>query len=117
MPVIDANTPLLPFPQYFSVDGVHPNAAGLDTIARVIYRALRAATATLPENPSFHDASPRRHDAPIGIGFPCPGLVLPSTRTFDLTGRRVFREGDRQQAGKAVNKIYIQEEADRVLWQ
>lgn len=41
--VIDANTPLKPFPQYFS-DGVHPNIAGEDTIAHVIYRALTAPT-------------------------------------------------------------------------
>ena len=37
--VIDANTPLKAFPQYFS-DGVHPNAAGEDTIAHIVYRAL-----------------------------------------------------------------------------
>jgi acyl-CoA thioesterase I len=49
--VIDANTPLKNFPQYFSVDGVHPNAAGEDTIARVIFRAL--TTAVNPrENPA-----------------------------------------------------------------
>jgi lysophospholipase L1-like esterase len=43
LPVIDANTPLKTFSKYFS-DGVHPNAAGSDTIAYVIYRALMSAT-------------------------------------------------------------------------
>jgi lysophospholipase L1-like esterase len=39
LPLIDANTPLKAFPQYFP-DGVHPNVAGEDTIAHIIYRAL-----------------------------------------------------------------------------
>ena len=39
LPVIDANTPLLGFGQYFP-DGVHPNGAGADTLAHVIYRVL-----------------------------------------------------------------------------
>ncbi|MBN1309491.1 MAG: hypothetical protein JXA18_16345 [Chitinispirillaceae bacterium] len=39
VPLIDAYTPLLNFRQYFS-DGVHPNQAGADSIASVIYRAL-----------------------------------------------------------------------------
>jgi acyl-CoA thioesterase-1 len=40
--VIDANTPLRGFRSYFA-DGVHPNAAGEDTIARVFYRAITGA--------------------------------------------------------------------------
>lgn len=39
--LIDAYTPLLTFSKYFSVDGVHPNAAGADTIAQVIYRSIK----------------------------------------------------------------------------
>jgi lysophospholipase L1-like esterase len=38
--VIDVNTPLLTFSKYFSVDGIHPNAAAADTIAQVIYRNI-----------------------------------------------------------------------------
>jgi len=38
-PLIDAYSALLNFKQYFS-DGVHPNAAGADSIASVIYKAL-----------------------------------------------------------------------------
>jgi acyl-CoA thioesterase I len=41
LPVIDAYSPLVKFKRYFS-DGVHPNAAGADTIAHAIYRALVA---------------------------------------------------------------------------
>jgi lysophospholipase L1-like esterase len=45
--VIDVNTPLLPFSNYFSVDGIHPNAAAADTIAQVIYRSIKP-TAVIP---------------------------------------------------------------------
>ena len=48
LPVIDCNTPLKPFQAYFS-DGVHPNAAGADTIAQVMYRSVAGAPAgTVP---------------------------------------------------------------------
>jgi lysophospholipase L1-like esterase len=46
--VIDANTPLKNFKTYFP-DGVHPNAAGQDTIAHVVYRALKSTVAKIPE--------------------------------------------------------------------
>jgi poly(3-hydroxybutyrate) depolymerase/lysophospholipase L1-like esterase len=39
LPLVDTHTPLLPFRQYFP-DGIHPNDAGHDTMARVIYRAF-----------------------------------------------------------------------------
>jgi acyl-CoA thioesterase I len=47
LPVIDANTPLKNFKSYFP-DGVHPNAAGQDTIAHVVYRALKSTAARMP---------------------------------------------------------------------
>ena len=40
--IIDANTPLKNFSSYFS-DGVHPNQAGADTIANVIYHCITGA--------------------------------------------------------------------------
>jgi lysophospholipase L1-like esterase len=46
LPVIDANTPLKMFPNYFA-DGVHPSAAGEDTIAHIIYRALTSTPVTV----------------------------------------------------------------------
>ena len=39
LPIIDCNTPLLSFKSYFP-DGVHPNAAGADSIAHIIYRSI-----------------------------------------------------------------------------
>lgn len=42
--VIDANAPLKNFPQYFKVDGVHPDATAEDTLAHIVYRALTAKT-------------------------------------------------------------------------
>lgn len=42
LPIIDANTQLKKFPQFFSEDGVHPNAIGEDTLAHIVYRALIA---------------------------------------------------------------------------
>jgi poly(3-hydroxybutyrate) depolymerase/lysophospholipase L1-like esterase len=39
LPIIDCNTPLLSFQSYFS-DGVHPNDAGADSIAHIIYRSI-----------------------------------------------------------------------------
>lgn len=39
LPVIDCNTPLLSAQSFFS-DGVHPNATGADSIARIIYRSI-----------------------------------------------------------------------------
>jgi lysophospholipase L1-like esterase len=42
LPVLDLNAPMQPFQAYFS-DGVHPNNAGLDSIAHWVYRVLRAA--------------------------------------------------------------------------
>jgi len=63
--VIDANTPLLAFPQYFSVDGVHPNAAGEDTIAHVIYRSI-LSTSAIP----LHADAPRRNAVPSEQLFP-----------------------------------------------
>jgi lysophospholipase L1-like esterase len=107
LPVIDANTPLLSFPQYFSVDGVHPNAAGLDTIAHVIYRALLAATATFPEHAAFKGVSPRHRETWAGIGFPSTIALSPSTRLFDLSGRRHCADRRLERAGLPVYKWYI----------
>jgi lysophospholipase L1-like esterase len=44
LPIIDARTPLLNFKPYFSPDYIHPNSAGSDTVAHVLYRALMKGT-------------------------------------------------------------------------
>lgn len=41
--IIDANTPLLNYREYFG-DGVHPNSAGADTIASLIYSGISSYT-------------------------------------------------------------------------
>jgi acyl-CoA thioesterase I len=107
LPVIDANTPLLSFPQFFSVDGVHPNATGLDTIAHVIYRALLAATAASPENADFKGVPLRHQEIWAGNGFPGTFALSPSTRLFDLSGRRLGVDSRSQRTGMPVYKWYI----------
>jgi len=54
--VIDANTPLKGFPQYFKTDGVHPDSSAEDTIAHVVYRALTAVNEVLikPNDPNIN---------------------------------------------------------------
>jgi acyl-CoA thioesterase I len=86
LPVIDANTPLQNFQQYFS-DGVHPGAAGADTIAQVIYRALKSAVSA--------DHAPLRHFSNTPSAIMIPGdnrrfsVFFPSAgilRILDLQG-------------------------------
>ena len=44
LPIIDANTPLKPFPNLFQ-DGVHPTAVGADTVAHAFQRVLTGPVA------------------------------------------------------------------------
>jgi acyl-CoA thioesterase I len=73
--VIDANTPLLPFAKYFSVDGIHPNAQAADTIAHVIYRSIIptsvSPTVTMV---SFRKAGGFTHVYPLFGGCNIPSL-------------------------------------------
>jgi alpha-L-fucosidase 2 len=66
--VIDANTPLLGFPAYFAVDGVHPNAAGEDTIAHVFYRSIIATVHTVASAPSRGGSRIRGNVVPVFNG-------------------------------------------------
>jgi alpha-L-fucosidase 2 len=88
--VIDCNTPLKNFPQYFSVDGVHPNAAGEDTIAHVLYRALTAtsvagkgATPILPIAPLITV----KNNGVISVAVSSGGRF--TAALFDIRGKRV----------------------------
>lgn len=105
--VIDANTPLKNFPQYFKTDGVHPDAAGEDTIASVVYRALKAATATVPRNARYQDIPGRKQEIETHVGFACQNLLSPEVRFFDLTGRRIFLCGVPDRSEKPLYKWYI----------
>ncbi|MBN1756873.1 MAG: hypothetical protein JW863_01060 [Chitinispirillaceae bacterium] len=89
LPLIDANTPLQAFPQFFSVDGVHPNAEGLDTIAHIIYRALKAATATTPPVAARYNTAAHNDRFASGINFPVFNLQSEKTRYLDLAGRKM----------------------------
>lgn len=42
LPVIDLHTPMLAHQSFFKVDGVHPDDEGEDSIAHIIYRALKS---------------------------------------------------------------------------
>jgi alpha-L-fucosidase 2 len=44
--LLDLHTPYLPY-QKLTPDGVHPNAAGLDTLAHILYRAFKAIPTSL----------------------------------------------------------------------
>jgi sialate O-acetylesterase len=43
LPIIDVYTPLLSHPEYFP-DGVHPNSAGAQVIANIIYNAINSGS-------------------------------------------------------------------------
>jgi lysophospholipase L1-like esterase len=81
LPVIDANTPLKNFPQFFSADGVHPDAAGEDTIAHIIYRAIIAT--------SVGASAPGRRISVDGsaVASAAPGTSVPAVAVFDVAGR------------------------------
>jgi poly(3-hydroxybutyrate) depolymerase len=57
--IIDANTPLKSFQSYFA-DGVHPNAAGADTIANVIYHCITGAPSSSRFVRRSHNTLPYR---------------------------------------------------------
>jgi lysophospholipase L1-like esterase len=108
LPVIDANTPLLEFSKYFS-DGIHPNTAGADTIAHVIYRALLAATDIAPKNgmkstASIDNKEEGRYDILISFSN---GRFL-SGPVFDPAGRQVHCFGGSGRAQPVCTGIFIQ---------
>jgi alpha-L-fucosidase 2 len=87
--VIDCNTPLLDFPQFFSVDGVHPDAAGEDTLAHVIYRAL-TATGTVKRSPKDLISDPYQNGIVGNVsstGYNTGGNTGAEIELLDLQGR------------------------------
>lgn len=93
--VVDCNTPLKDFQHCFSVDGVHPDAVGEDTIAHVIYRALIGEV--------FASKSPlERHSSPLPVSVRVNAnrsvaLSVGSGENwtidlFDMQGKRVMHE-------------------------
>ncbi|HMA64510.1 MAG: GDSL-type esterase/lipase family protein [Fibrobacterota bacterium] len=87
--VIDCYTPLLKFPQFFSTDGVHPNGAGADTIAHIVYRAITSTSSI-----SVNSIPTARSQFQMQIN---PGLItisLPfsiyTINLFDISGKAVL---------------------------
>lgn len=82
IPVIDVNTPLLSSSALFP-DGVHPNAAGSDSIAHIIYRAITASTSLqAPLSVRY------MRDAELAPESSIYGLSRPSEPSMiDLSGR------------------------------
>jgi acyl-CoA thioesterase I len=71
-PVLDLHTPYLPY-QGLTPDGVHPNAAGLDTLAHILFRAFKAVP-TAVAAPAAPARSRKRMEA-VSIGNPANPLA------------------------------------------
>jgi acyl-CoA thioesterase I len=108
LPIIDANTPLLGFSRYFS-DGVHPNGAGSDSIAHIIYRALRAGTGVASEygGVSMPAVRKRRCRSASIISFSDGHLA--QYKIFDLAGRAVHFKKIGDNAGSRSTRVYLLE--------
>lgn len=112
LPVIDANTLLQSFPQYFSVDGVHPSEAGLDTIARVIYRRLSAVTGAEERAGGLKPLPHRERERNLHVNllsfheeWPGYGGIV------DLAGRKTYLQRYNQEGKAAPVKLYIRKNA------
>lgn len=66
-------------------DGVHPNAVGQDTIAHIIYRAIKEPVTSVGR----YDATPPRADRPLRARALLPGPGSHSGWLFSLDGRAV----------------------------
>lgn len=108
LPVIDMYEPLKPFPQYFSVDGVHPDAAGLDTIAHVIYRTLKEATGVQAKLQLSRSTLPSEKNHPVWV------ITLQRNRPdaahtamIDLSGRSIVCNRNAAAQGFPVFRWFI----------
>jgi acyl-CoA thioesterase I len=108
LPIIDANTPLLRLGQYFS-DGVHPNGAGSDSIAHIIYRALTAKTAIASGNSGTSMPSRQRMSHQRASVISVSDKCLTQFNIFDLAGRTVRHSeiGDKRKMPSA--RLYLLE--------
>ena len=109
LPVIDMYTPLQQFPEYFSVDGVHPDAAGLDTIAHIIYRTLKEVTETILPGSGRNTRYTIFHAPVTGINFMNMNAEAVATRgtVLDIAGRKMFSDNLNSVRKKAVFRWYV----------
>lgn len=63
LPVLDANTPLTGHAEYFTIDGIHPNSAGADSIAQVLYRGIKSGS-TSAQYGALHSPANNRQSLP-----------------------------------------------------
>ncbi len=99
LPVIDANTPLLPFGQYFP-DGIHPNTTGADSIAHVIYRVLMEQTTVRLQYEPVPAHIAAGHGWSVSVRFFGNATVPAGHNLFDPVGRVV--RGGRNNTNTAV---------------
>ena len=99
LPIIDANTPLLGFGKFFS-DGVHPNGAGSDSIAHIIYRALTAKTAIASENGGTSIPTPRKTTYRPALRLSLRGV---RNEYYDLQGK-LLNTGRRKMSGVLIKR-------------
>lgn len=107
LPIIDANSPLKNFSKYFS-DGVHPNDAGSDTIAHVIYRALMIATSiNNAMNPATQDETPEgaMENGILSLSVPSEGAT--ALRLFDLRGSIIHTQTFQTPGRHALNPNHL----------
>jgi len=98
LPLIDANTPLLPFGSHFS-DGVHPDRVASDTIARVFYRALTAATGVHTPFLCGNIKQIVSSQGTTGVIMVNTFSRLPEGNLFDVAGRRQNGQNTHSAAG------------------
>lgn len=78
--VLDLHTPYLPY-QGLTPDGVHPNAAGLDTLAHILYRAFNQVPVSVGKGPGTGVG--RRGSFPsTGYGNPLSGFGTDAAGRF-----------------------------------
>jgi acyl-CoA thioesterase-1 len=102
LPTIDTHTPFLDRPDYFP-DGVHPNAAGVDSIAAIIHRALTSTRLRTDVRPN----GPSREFRASAITVMLSGKVLAGGRipegeraeVFDARGRHLGGALEPRQTG------------------
>jgi acyl-CoA thioesterase I len=108
LPVIDANTPLLGFSQYFS-DGVHPNGTGSDSIAHIIYRALMARTEIASGNSGTYVPAPQRMTYRPVSAISFSDKRLAPLNILDLAGRTVRPGGISDKRTMPSARLYLME--------
>ncbi len=77
LPIIDLHTPMLAHQSFFKVDGVHPDDEGEDSIAHIIYRALKNPPTKI-EVPGWSSQK---------VFTPNNGAATEAPTTLDVLGR------------------------------